>query len=85
MSAGYTFTVAVFPARAGMNHHQRVRRMLATSGRASSQFCDYAKVLPSVNLNIGTEIVRIIPAEKITGDSAIPENAVVFTKVYFED
>lgn len=62
-----------------------LKKELQDEGRAPSQFSDYDKNLPSESLNIGAETVRIIPAEEITVDSAIPENAVVFTKVYFED
>jgi len=62
-----------------------LKKELKDEGRAPSQFSDYDKSLPSESLNIGADTVRIIPAEEITGDSAIPENAVVFTKVYFED
>lgn len=63
-----------------------LKKELKDEGRAPSQFSNYMKKHPSENLNIGTEKVRIIPAEEIAVDSAaIPENAVVFTKVYFED
>jgi hypothetical protein len=36
-------------------------------------------------MNIRTGIIWVIPAEEITWDSAIPEHAVVFNKVNFED
>ena len=61
-----------------------LKKELKDSERAPSQFCDYHKTLPSAELNIGTQTIKIISADEITGSSAIPENAVVFTKVYCE-
>ena len=52
--------------------------------RSPSQFCDYDISLPSGELKLGSSTITIISAEDIKDGATIPENAVIFTKIYHE-
>ncbi len=52
--------------------------------RSPSQFCDYDISLPTGELKLGATTVKIISAEDIEDGVTIPENAVIFTKIYHE-
>lgn len=53
-------------------------------GRSPSQFCDYDISLPSGELKLGSSTITIMAAESIKDGATIPENAVIFTKIYHE-
>lgn len=55
------------------------------NGESPSQFNDYKVSLPSGGLQVGSQPVEILPAERIEHTGAIPANAVAFTKIYHED
>ena len=59
---------------------------LKAEERMPSNFSDYKVALPGGTLEIGDSKVRIIPAnaEELKSNTGIPENSVVFTKIYHE-
>lgn len=52
--------------------------------RSPNQFCDYDISLPTGELKLGSSTVTIMSAESIKNGATIPENAVIFTKIYHE-
>jgi len=61
------------------------KKELKDKEQSPSQFHDYDMTLPAANLQVGSASVQIKCAESITDTSTLPENTVVFTKVYHED
>lgn len=62
-----------------------LRDEVRDNGGSPSQFNDYNVFLPSGGLQVGSQAVEILPAERIERTGAIPANAVAFTKIYHED
>ena len=61
------------------------KKELKDKEQSPSQFHDYDMTLPVANLQVGSASVQIKCAESLLDPSALPENTVVFTKVYHED
>lgn len=62
-----------------------LRDEVRDKGESPSQFNDYNVFLPSGGLQVGSQAVEILPAERIERTGTIPANAVAFTKIYHED
>ncbi|MBI3245534.1 MAG: type I CRISPR-associated protein Cas7 [Deltaproteobacteria bacterium] len=63
----------------------KLKEELQQQERSPSQFCDYDMTLPAASLQVGSASIQIKCAENISDTSALPENTVVFTKIYHED
>lgn len=61
------------------------KKELKDKEQSPSQFHDYDVTLPAASLQVGSASVQIKCAERITDTSPLPENTVVFTKIYHED
>lgn len=60
------------------------KKELKDKEQSPSQFHDYDVTLPEANLQVGSASVQITGVENITDTSTLPENTVVFTKIYHE-
>lgn len=60
------------------------KKELKDKEQSPSQFHDYDMTLPAASLQVGSASVQIKCAESITDTSTLPENTVVFTKIYHE-
>jgi len=62
-----------------------LKKKLKEQDQSPSQFCDYDITLPPEKLKLGSSDITIISADAIKDDTTIPDNSVVFTKIYHEE